>query len=137
MTMTQVTIGVTKVTTMSGTTNVTFNELVEMQIGYQENIMRQNEMDCALPTDSKEWFMYHVCAMVEEMGEVMKSDKRWKSHRNKAYNRDEKLEELADVFITAMNMCIFSGFSGDTVANAIKRKIENNTNILKPTRTNV
>ena len=60
--------------------------------------------------------------MVEELGEVLKADKRWKSHRNVDYDSGEKLTELADVFITAMNLCIFSGYSIDVVMAAIESK---------------
>ena len=44
--------------------------------------------------------------MTEEMGEVLASDKRWKTHRKERYVREEKLDELADVFITA-SICVF------------------------------
>ena len=65
--------------------------------------------------------------MVEELGEVMKADKRWKTHRNDRFEFDEKLDEIADVFITVMNIAIFSGISGDQLVNEIVAKIQENT----------
>ena len=52
--------------------------------------------------------------------------KRWKTHRNENFNQEEKVDELADVFITAMNLAIYSGLSGQDVYDAIKRKIKEN-----------
>lgn len=78
------------------------------------------------PSDNLDAFSYHVQAMVEEMGEVMKADKRWKTHRNERYEPEEKLDEIADVFITAMNLAIHSGFSVEQVEKAISGKIHKN-----------
>ena len=69
--------------------------------------------------------------MVEEMGEVMKADKRWKTHRNFRYEKEEKLDEIADVFITAMNMAIHSGFTAEQMEEAISSKIKENYARLK------
>ena len=74
-----------------------------------------------------EWIKYHCLAMVEEMGEVVKADKRWKTHRNERYVIDEKLDEIADVFITTMNIAMFSGFTADDIEKAIVSKIDENT----------
>jgi NTP pyrophosphatase (non-canonical NTP hydrolase) len=87
-----------------------------------------------LPTDNVSWFSYHTNAMLEEMGEVLKADKRWKTHRNHEYNPENKLEEIADVFITAINISIFSGFSGEDIELAILKKIEENTRKLENER---
>ena len=82
------------------------------------------------PTDNPVWFQYHVTAMSEELGEILKADKRWKTHRNERYEPSEKLDELADIFITAMNIAIYSGFSHDQVSSSIINKIKTNTNNL-------
>jgi NTP pyrophosphatase (non-canonical NTP hydrolase) len=79
------------------------------------------------PVDSPRWFQYHMTAMTEELGEVLKADKRWKTHRNAHYDFENKLEELADVFITAMNLALFSGIDADTMIQAISAKISENT----------
>lgn len=102
-----------------------FRDSFANQICFQEGI---TGLEC--PGDNLSQFSYHIQAMVEEMGEVMKADKRWKTHRNVRYERDEKLDELADVFITAMNLAIHSGFSIDDVETAIAKKITENCNRL-------
>ena len=56
----------------------------------------------------------------------MKADKRWKTHRNHRYEPEEKLDEIADVFITAMNIAIHSGFSDEDIEEAISNKISEN-----------
>ena len=100
---------------MNGLTSLSFSELFKKQIDFQKSLLiRQGQIPTsnALPVDDLNWFTYHSLAMIEEMGEVMKADKRWKTHRNCRYEKDEKLDEIADVFITAMNIAMYSGFSG-------------------------
>ncbi|MCX7924114.1 MAG: dUTP diphosphatase [Clostridia bacterium] len=79
------------------------------------------------PVDNVQWFQYHMTAMNEELGEVLKADKRWKTHRNAHYDPENKLEEIADVFVTAMNIALFSGFDAETIYKAISAKISENT----------
>ena len=98
-----------------------FRDSYQNQVHFQEIVAG---VKC--PGDNLEQFGYHVKAMVEELGEVMKADKRWKSHRNTRYEPDEKLDELADVFITAMNLAIHSGFTADDIEKAITLKISEN-----------
>jgi NTP pyrophosphatase (non-canonical NTP hydrolase) len=104
-------------------------EVYEKQTDFQKMVLRYKGMrDLAdnLPADSIPWASYHVQAMVEEMGEVTKADKRWKTHRNENYDRLNKLDEIADVFITTMNIAIFSGFQPEEVNDAIVSKIQQN-----------
>jgi len=96
-------------------------DLYQSQIAFQQSIVH-----LPLPLDSCALFQYHMTAMTEELGEVLKADKRWKTHRNKHFDPDEKLEELADVFITTMNLCIFSGLSANDLAVAVENKINQN-----------
>jgi len=77
-----------------------------------------------LPIDEPKLASYHIQQLVSEIGEVLDADKRWKNFRNDFYNRDAKLEELADCFIVLMNISMFSGFSANDVYNAISSKIE-------------
>lgn len=77
-----------------------------------------------LPIDEPKLASYHIQQLVSEIGEVLDADKRWKNFRNDFYNRDAKLEELADCFIVLMNISMFSGFSADEIYNAISSKIE-------------
>lgn len=102
--------------------NGKLDELFELQKQYQYNIV-----DFKLPADSVKWFQYHMLAMNEELGEVLKADKRWKTHRNIAYDKTNKLEELSDVFITLLNLSMYSGFSSEELFNAVANKIDENT----------
>ena len=83
-----------------------------------------------LPIDDSKRFHYHVTALMEEVGEVLKADKRWKTHRNETYDRGEKLEEFADLFITVLNIGIYSGFYYEEVISAVKNKISKNNDRL-------
>lgn len=105
---------------MSGMING-FNESYHKQAHFQKVIT-----GAKCPGDNLSEFSYHIQAMVEELGEVMKADKRWKTHRNSRYEPAEKLDEIADVFITAMNIAIHSGFEAETIELAIANKIEEN-----------
>lgn len=105
---------------MTGKTN-SFNEAYGNQVHFQEVI---TGVKC--PGDNLTQFSYHIQAMVEELGEVMKADKRWKTHRNHRYEPEEKLDEIADVFITAMNIAIHSGFTAEEIEKAIATKINEN-----------
>lgn len=97
--------------------------LYSLQTSFQKNIS-QNEV---LPQDNLQGFQYHITAMIEELGELLQADKRWKTHRNVKFDNDEKLAEYADVFITALNIAIHSGFTSDEVFDAVLQKIcENN-----------
>ena len=99
-----------------------FKKLFESQVEFQKMVTG----DSTLPRDNIANFSYHVQAMVEEMGEVMKADKRWKTHRNTRFVPEEKLDEIADVFITAMNIAIHSGFTAEDVEVVIRLKISDN-----------
>lgn len=107
-----------------------FVELYGKQIDFQQNILekkaKEGKPSFVLPQDDIDWFTYHMRAMIEELGEVTKADKRWKTHRNENFNQEEKVDELADVFITAMNLAIYSGLSGQEMYDAINKKIAEN-----------
>ena len=105
---------------MSGKTN-SFLSSYNSQVHFQKEI---TGVSC--PGDNLHQFSYHVQAMVEELGEVMKADKRWKTHRNHRFEPQEKLDEIADVFITAINISIHSGFTAEDIERAIAHKIEEN-----------
>ena len=105
---------------MTGNNNW-FKAAYDNQIHFQEAIT-----GATCPGDNLNQFSYHIQAMVEELGEVMKADKRWKTHRNHRYEPAEKLDEIADVFITAMNIAIHSGFTAEEMEEAISNKIKEN-----------
>ena len=110
---------------------INLEALFDSQINFQKQVTNLIN----LPDDIPQWYSYHVLAMVEELGEVLKADKRWKTHRNERYIPAEKLEEIADVFITIMNICIFSGVDYEKLVQAVDKKIKENTEKLnKPLR---
>lgn len=108
--------------TTNGKTNKNLQELFDKQIEFQKKVTKLQE----LPVDSPQWYSYHMLAMLEELGEVLKADKRWKTHRNHRFVPDEKLEEVADIFITIMNICIFSDIEHDKLVQAVDRKMSEN-----------
>lgn len=113
--------------------NGTSKSLYEMQTQFQQILVDNcmygggREEIKPLPSDIKENFSYHIQAMVEELGELLREDKRWKNYRNDNYNRENKLNELCDCFITLMNISIFSGFTEEELKKSIKEKILVNT----------
>lgn len=93
-----------------------------LQKEFQKNVTGIEQ----LPIDDISWFSYHMQAMTEELGEVLKADKRWKTHRNSQYNPSEKAQELADVYITVLNMVMFSGCSfEDFMEIVVNKQMEN------------
>jgi len=97
----------------------------------QAEFQKQLIPDIELPKDDIIWSSYHMQALMEEVGEVLKADKRWKTHRNSHYDPQNKLEEIADVIITTINIALFSGFSGKDVYTAIIKKINKNLECLR------
>lgn len=93
-----------------------------MQEAYQHIVTGEQE----LPIESPKWYEYHIKGMIEGLGKLMKSDKRWKTHRNEAYDRDNKLEEIADIFIEVMNLAMFSGIGAEELSVAVIEKISEN-----------
>lgn len=96
-------------------------QLFEKQKAFQRLITGES-----LPADNVGWFSYHIQAMLEELGEILKADKRWKTHRNTNYEPGNKEEEIADVFIVAINLALFSGFDADRIYKTIVQKIDKN-----------
>ena len=112
---------------MIGKTSISFETVYDKQIEFQKKLTEKIKgKKINLPLDDVNNFAYHVCAMIEELGEVLKVDKRWKTHRNTEFNSSEKLYELVDVFITVMNLCIFSGFNYNEVLFFVNEKINKN-----------
>lgn len=99
-----------------------FNEIFEKQLEFQKKLLQ----DKNLPMDSVEWFNYHMVGMIEELGELRKSDKRWKMFRNSHYDVINKVEEISDCFLTLMNLAIFSGLDAELLLESIEHKISVN-----------
>lgn len=77
-----------------------------------------------VPVDDVRLASYHVQHLVSEIGEVLDADKRWKNFRNEKYDKDAKIEELADCFIVLMNVAMYSGINGREMTEAIKEKLD-------------
>ena len=67
-----------------------------------------------------------MLALMEETGELVKSDKRWKNYRNTHYDKSNKLEELSDCFITLFNIAMYSGISSEELELALTKKMDEN-----------
>lgn len=107
-----------------------FNFLYNLQKKFQEEVCNKigyyDEKISELPTNNVRAYQYHCMCLLEELGELVKSDKRWKNFRNDKYDKDNKLEEIADCFIVLYNICLFSGFSDKEIEQAIFDKILGN-----------
>lgn len=89
------------------------------QVQFQRKL---NDLDI-LPRDIPELFANSLLLMVEEIGEVLKEDKRWKSNfRSGKYDEENKIEELTDIFIVMMNLLIFSGLSIKEFMKEVEKK---------------
>ena len=113
----------------------TLTDLFEQQAGNQREMLKKGMYDkfvmdgyhigiTGLPIDRPMLASYHIQQLVSEIGEVLDADKRWKNFRNEKYDKDAKAEELADCFIVLMNICMFSGLSGEDMEQAISSKID-------------
>lgn len=104
-----------------------FTELFNKQVENQNKMLRSDMYDIVevdkAPVDNIELFSYHIQQLMSEIGEVLDADKRWKNFRNDKYDKEAKAEELADCFIVLMNVCMFSGLSGEDMEKAISNKI--------------
>lgn len=122
----------TRRTKVSGrTTNaITLQQLFNTQLITQDKLIQKgvydrykDELTATVPVDDVCLASYHVQQLMPEIGEVLDADKRWKSHRNDKFDKNAKLEELADCFVVLMNIATLSGFDGDDLANAIQQKL--------------
>ena len=107
----------------------TFENLFNQQVGFQKKVVEKFGYGVEvkqIPEDNIEVAKYHMLAMMEEVGELVKSDKRWKNYRNKHFDKENKLEELSDCFITLFNVAMFSGISAEDLEKALTAKIEEN-----------
>lgn len=112
---------------MTGKSDCSLKTLFKAQSAFQSKVTGEQ-----VPVDSVKWFSYHMQGIMEELGEVLKADKRWKTHRNEAFDFENKREELADVFVTAINLALFSGIDAEEMYWAvIEKQNENHAKWLK------
>ena len=137
--------GATRMTTMTGRTNnpkniidpveVSLSALFRQQMDNQGQMLDDGMYDafksCGtkdVPVDDVKLMSYHIQQLMSEIGEILDADKRWKNFRNQKYDKDAKLEEIADCFIVMMNIAMFSGFDGGEVTQAIIDKLNRVSN---------
>lgn len=118
---------------MTSKNNYSFNDMFLKQAENQRNMFEKGMYDgfsdndgkfTELPVDDPKLSSYHIQQLVSEIGEVLEADKRWKNFRNDAYDKDAKLDEIADCFIVLMNIAMFSGFDSVDIYDAVCNKIE-------------
>jgi NTP pyrophosphatase (non-canonical NTP hydrolase) len=95
-----------------------------MYHGLCSDDVEKTSFDVELPIDDPKLFSYHVQQLMSEIGELLDADKRWKNFRNGKYDKDSKLEEIADCFIVLVNICLFSGVSCFELINKVIDKIK-------------
>ena len=98
---------------------VAFQKEVNEKFGYNAKVEN-------IPEDNVEVAKYHMLALMEETGELVKSDKRWKNYRHTHYDKSNKLEELSDCFITLFNVAMYSGISAEELELALTKKMDEN-----------
>lgn len=112
-----------------------FEVLYSQQTDFQKELIKKGVYDRFmdehiedLPHDDIYLFSYHLQQMISELGEVLSTDKRWKSYRKDTTPEmlEHKKEELADCFIVLMNICLFSGLSSKDILGAVAAKINQN-----------
>ena len=115
---------------MIGRTNVTLQDLFNKQMENQSKMLQdgmydifKSESTTTIPVDDVRLMSYHIQQLMSEIVEVLDADKRWKNFRNQKYDKNAKLEEIADCFIVLMNITMFSGFNGVQLTNAINKKL--------------
>ena len=108
----------------------TFEEMFNEQMKNQKKLIRNGSYDRfanmisdELPRDDTGLFSYHIQQLMSEIGEVLEADKRWKNFRNARYDKDKKLDELADCMIVLMNIVMFSGFSAEDILKQVEHKL--------------
>lgn len=116
--------------TLQQTNAITLQQLFNTQLMTQDKLIHKGVYDrykdehtVTVPADDVGLASYHIQHLLSEIGEVLDADKRWKSYRNNKYDKNAKLEELADCFVVLMNIAMFSGFDGNDLANAIQQKL--------------
>ena len=89
-----------------------------------DNHKYANEDSFMVPCDNVSLSSYHIQQLMSEIGEVLDADKRWKNFRNDKYDKEAKVEEIADCFIVLMNVAMFSEISPEMLEESINEKIK-------------
>ena len=106
-----------------------FTDFFNDQVAFQKEVNKKYGYGVKvenIPEDNVDVAKYHMLALMEETGELVKSDKRWKNYRNTHYDKSNKLEELSDCFITLFNVAMYSGISAEELELALTKKMDGN-----------
>ena len=106
-----------------------FTDFFNDQVAFQKEVNKKYGYGVKvenIPEDNVDVAKYHMLALMEETGELVKSDKRWKNYRNTHYDKSNKLEELSDCFITLFNVAMYSGISAEELELALIKKMDEN-----------
>lgn len=95
-----------------------------MYAGFVSSELSDEIAMTGLPIDSPTLSSYHIQHLISEIGEVLDADKRWKNFRNEKYDKNAKVDELADCFIVLMNICMYSDIDAIDFEAAILAKLE-------------
>ena len=95
-----------------------------MYAGFVSDSVSDDIVISGLPVDLPTLSSYHIQHLISEIGEVLDADKRWKNFRADKYDKDAKVEELADCFIVLMNICMYSDINAGELELAIIDKLE-------------
>lgn len=100
----------------------TLGTLYTIQKEFQQTLGFTN-----VPCDSAQLMSESLLGLIGEVGEVLQADQRWKKNgRNVKYDRENKVEEIADCFIYLLNACIYSDISSFEISNAIEKNVFKN-----------
>lgn len=109
-----------------------FEKLFEYQKQFQNLVWKENgyygkkNENKQLPCDDVNVASYHTLALSEELGEVLRADKRWKNYRNEQYDKENKLEELSDCLLCILNIAMHSDINGLELYTSTMEKIQKN-----------
>lgn len=102
--------------------------IYEKQIVYQEKLNGSE----VFGKEDPQKFADSMLGMFVEGGEALHEDERWKvGIRNHKYDRDKKVEELADCFLFLLNALIFSEIGCNEFLRAVEKKQNINLERLK------
>ena len=108
--------------------SATIKDIYEMQAQNQMIMLSRGmygkERLNILPIDDVQLCSYHIQLLMSEVGEVLDADKRWKNFRNEKYDKEAKVEEIADCFIVLLNIAMFSGIDSKQLDDMICSKIK-------------
>lgn len=108
--------------------SATIKDIYEMQAQNQMIMLSRGmygkERLNILPIDDVQLCSYHIQQLMSEVGEVLDADKRWKNFRNEKYDKEAKVEEIADCFIVLLNIAMFSGIDSKQLDDMICSKIK-------------